>query len=388
MKKLAITLGALFFSLQVWAQQKDLPTAYFQFGGYAKADVLVTTYFNGLPVEQSPIKDIHIPSAIPIGPRQTTHDTYFHAKESRIHFDAGGKIKGKSIRAYVELDFLLSKNGDERVSNSYNPRLREFYIEYDKLIAGQTWSNFMVLILPEDLDFIGAAEGMVFNRQPQVRLTLGSWRFSVENPQAFITPNDGGDFIAATGGIPDITARKDFNESWGTLSIATIIRSIRIRDAQNTLHFSPGLGLTIGSKINIGARDDLRVMATIGNGLGRYVGIAFVNAGVLEANSDIDLIGSLNGYVSYLHYWSENWKSSVNISGFRAQNNTALGGLDQNHSAWSVSGNLLYQVSPELLFGGEAMYGYRDQESEVSGSFLRIQFSAKYSFRYKSNIGN
>lgn len=388
MRKLIIFGFGLLISISAKAQEVELPTAYFEIGGYAKADALITTYFNGQPAPQSPIKDIHIPSAIPIGPLGATHDTYFHAKESRVHFDIGGKINGKQIRTYLEIDFLLSKAGDERVSNSYNPRLRELFIEYDNLIVGQTWSNFMVLILPDDLDFIGAAEGMVFNRQPQIRLTFGEWRFSLENPQAFITPNGGGDFIASTGGLPDITARKDFNESWGTLSIATIARTIRIRDDQNKLHFSPGFGLTLGSRIRTGQRNDLRFMFTAGNGLGRYVGIAFVNAGVLDSNYDINLIGSVNGYIAYLHHWTENWKSSFNISGFMAMNNTELGGFDQNRYAWSASGNLLYQVSPELLFGGEIMAGYRDQESLELGSFLRFQFSAKYNFRYRAYLAN
>jgi hypothetical protein len=366
--------------------QETTPTTYFQFAGYAKADALFTTYYNGQPAAESPIKDIHLPSAIPIGPARTTYDTYFHVKESRFNFEVGGKIKDKPIRAFVELDFLLSKAGDERVSNSYNPRLREFYIEYDKLIVGQTWSNFMILIIPEDLDFAGAAEGIIFNRQPQIRLTLGSWRFSIENPEFFLTPNGGGAFVASSGGIPDITLRKDFAGNWGSLSIAAIGRGVRLWDNNGERHLSTGFGITIGSKINIGQRDDLRIMATAGQGLGRYAAIGFVNAGVLDTNSDIELIGSLNGYISLLHYWSDNWKSSINVSAFTAQNNTVLGGLDQNRSAWSASCNLIYQLSPELLFGGEAMYGYRDQENGLSGSFMRLQFSAKYSFRYKSSI--
>ena len=386
MKKLILLGLSLMINSLVFSQEKDQPTAYFQFAGYAKADALFSIYYNGQPEIESPIKDIHLPSAIPIGANRTTYDTYFHAKESRFNFEVGGKIKGKTIRAFIELDFLLSKAGDERVSNSYNPRLREFYIEYDKIIIGQTWSNFMILILPDDLDFAGAAEGIIFNRQPQVRLTFGTWRFSLENPEFFLTPNGGGAFIASSGGVPDITIRKDFNGDWGTMSIAAIGRGVRLWDNQGERHLSTGYGLTIGTKLFIGERDDLRIMATTGNGLGRYAAIGFINAGALDTNNNIDLISSMNGYISYLHYWSENWKSSVNVSGFMAQNNASLGGSDQNRNAWSASANLLYQVSPELLFGGEVMYGYRDQESTTSGSFLRFQFSAKYSFNYKASL--
>lgn len=384
MKKIILLFWCLAPAL-VFAQENS-PTSYFQVGGYAKADGIFSIYYNGDPGPESPIKDIHLPSAIPIGNGNRIYDTYFHVKESRFNFDLGGTIKGKPIRAFVELDFLLSKAGDERVSNSYNPRLREFYIEYDNLIIGQTWSNFMILIIPEDLDFAGAAEGIVFNRQPQIKLTLGTWQFSLENPEAFLTPNGGGAYLQSSGSFPDATARKNFSGEWGTASVAGIVRTIRIWDAQGENHITPGFGISAGSRLNIGSRDDLRFMVTGGSGLGRYVALGFINAGILEQNSDIKLIPSFNAYVSYLHYWTENWKSSVNISGFTSSNDTGLSGVDVNKSAFSVSGNLIYQVTPELMFGGEAMYGYRNQESDVSGAFLRFQFSAKYSFKFRSEL--
>jgi len=386
MYKLLI-LPLLFIHVYVIAQTEENPTVYFNFGGYAKADFLFTQYNNGAPPPESPIKDIHLPSAIPIGNGIQTYDTYFHVKESRFNFDVGTTIKSKPIRIFIELDFLLSKAGDEKISNSYNPRLREFYIEYDKVIIGQTWSNFMILIIPEDLDFAGAAEGIVFNRQPQIRVTLGTWQFSLENPESFLTPFQGGAPVASSGGFPDITARKNFKGDWGTVSIAAIGRGIRLYDAQGDRHLSTGYGLTTGGKINIGQRDDLRLMYTAGYGLGRYIAIGFISAGTLDTADDIHLTSSMNFYISYLHYWSDHWKSSVNISVLDSYKDTALSGEDVNKSAWSVSGNLLYNVTPELMFGGEAMYGYRDQESGVNGAFTRVQLSAKYSFNFRSYMG-
>ena len=71
----------------------------------------------------------------------------FHAKESRFHFDVTRKLdNGKTLKAYVELDFLLSGQGDERISNSFNPRLRQFYFSYGKWLLGQTWSTFQIAV--------------------------------------------------------------------------------------------------------------------------------------------------------------------------------------------------------------------------------------------------
>lgn len=375
----------IFIQTLVFAQtEQSKLEVYFKFGGYAKADFLFSQYNNGSVAVGSPLQDIHLPSAIPIGNGIQTYDTYFHVKESRFNFDVGSTIKNKPIRVFMELDFLLSKAGDEKISNSYNPRLREFYIEFDKIIIGQTWSNFMILIIPEDLDFAGAAEGIVFNRQPQVRITFGTWQFSLENPESFLTPYQGGTPMVSSGGFPDITARKNFKGDWGTVSIAGIGRGVRIYDAQGDRHLSTAYGITVGGKIKIGKRDDLRLMYTAGYGLGRYIAIGFIPAGTLDATNKIDLVSSMNYYVSYLHHWGDHWMSSVNISVLESDRDTALSGIDVNKSAWSASGNLIYNVTPELYFGGEVMYGYRDQESGVNGSFTRVQLSAKYKFNFRT----
>ena len=369
----------IFFSLSVLSQEEKKETT-IKFAGFAKLDMMFSNYFNGKPGAESPIKDIHLPSSIPVGDRFDVYDTYFHVKESRLLFDVESSILGKRIYAYAEMDFLLSKAGDERVSNSYNPRLRHFYFEWGNFLFGQTWSTFMVVIIPEDLDFAGAAEGIVFNRQPQFRYTHKTWQFSLENPEVTLTPYRGGSFLTSSGGFPDLIARKNFQLDKGNISIAGIVRGMRYYDGDNKRHFNHGLGLTTGGKFTIGENDDIRFVATIGKGLGRYIALAFLNAAVLDENNDLHTINSLNGYVAYLHHWNDQFMSSFNVSALIANNDVALTGNDANKSAWSASGNVIYKPAPPLLFGVETMYGYRELESGTNGAFFRIQFSAKYNF--------
>ncbi len=344
--------------------------------------MMFTNYRNGTPNEESPIQDIHLPSVIPVGDRFNVYDTHFHVKESRLYFDVESSLSGKRVHAYAEMDFLLSKAGDERVSNSYNPRLRQFYFEWGDFLFGQTWSTFMIVILPEDLDFTGAAEGIAFNRQPQFRYTYKTWQFSIENPKLTITPYRGGNFITSSGGFPDIIARKNFTLENGKISLAGIVRGLRYYDEDKVKHFTHGLGFTTGGKFKIGEKDDIRFMGTIGRGLGRYIALAFLNAVVLDENNNLTAINSLNGFVAYLHYWNERFMSSFNISALIANNDAALTGNQVNKSAWSASGNLIFKPAPPLLFGVEYMYGYRELESGTNGAFHRIQFSAKYNFQF------
>ncbi len=61
---------------------------------------------------------------------------------------------------------MLSGQGDERVSNSYAPRVRHAFFTYNNWLFGQTWMTFFnVGALPENLDFVGPAESTVFGRQ-------------------------------------------------------------------------------------------------------------------------------------------------------------------------------------------------------------------------------
>jgi hypothetical protein len=159
----------------------------------------------------------------------------------------------------------------------------------------------------------------------------------------------------------------------------------RFYDDQNERHGVLGFGVTGGGKIKVGKKDDIRFVATYGNGLGRYVAFQFVTAAVPDEDNDLTTINSYNGYIAYLHYWNDRFRSSVNGSYFMAENDTELTGDEVNKTAFSVSANLIYQPAPEFLMGIEMMYGYRELENEVNGDFTRLQLSAKYLFNYDSD---
>lgn len=375
-------LGLLGYTVE--AQEEKKPETVLTIGGFAKMDFMVSVFEGGEPTDpESPLRDIHLPSAIPIGGEQA-FDTHMHVKESRFYLDFSSELLGKHVNAYFEMDFLLSAAGDARVSNSYNPRIRHFYFNYGNWTFGQTWSTFMVVIIPDDLDFAGAAEGIVFNRQPQVRYTAGNWQFSLELPETTITPNGGGTFVTSSGGLPDAVIRRNFTGDWGHAGLSAIARNLRYYDPVGDRRTAMGFGVTGGAKIKVGARDDIRVSATYGNGLGRYLALAFLNSAVINDNGDLETINSLNGFVSYLHYWNDNWKSSVNYSFMEAQNPVEFTGVGANKTAWSASANLIYSPVPQLYFGGELMYGYRGLEDEIGDGFYRLQFSARYLFKYST----
>jgi hypothetical protein len=358
----------------------------FKYGGYVKFDAMYSYYNNGVPEALSPIRDFHIPGLVPVGDIDKNYTLDFHVKESRFNFQTLTTFdNGRTLRGFVELDFLLSVGGDERVSNSFNPRLRHAYFTTGPWLFGQTWMTFMIVILPDDLDFIGTPDGVIFGRQPQVRYTRGPWQFSLENPEMTVTHPVLGRVVTGSSGLPDVVARRNFEGAWGKAGAAAIVRQLRYVD--DTFAFDDremGFGLTLGSEIKVG-QDDLKFQATVGSGLGRYIGLNFVNAAVIDTiNGQLKTIDEVAGYVAYRHFWNERWRTTVDAAAFYGDYPEVARGSALNRDAQSYSANLLYSPVPNWTVGVEWFHARRRLDNGTDGWYQRLQFSARWDFGYLS----
>ncbi|MFW6339485.1 MAG: hypothetical protein ACOC0Q_01310 [Wenzhouxiangella sp.] len=117
-----------------------------------------------------------------------------------------------------------------------------------------------------------------------------------------------------------------------------------------------------------------------GPGIGRYLGLNTANDAVLDAGGDLEAIDAYGGFVSYRHFWSDQWRSNFTLSAFRADNDTNLSGFGVTETAESAHVNLIYQANSRLRFGAEYIYGRREVESGASGNMNRLQFSTIYAF--------
>jgi hypothetical protein len=335
----------------------------------------------------SPLRDFHLPGQIPVGDLDQHFDLDYHVKESRFNFDVKTQILGKDIHGFIEMDFLMSKAGDEKVSNSFNPRLRHAYFEWDRMLVGQTWSTFMVVVVPDEIDFAGAMDGLVFIRQPQIRYKAGSWWFALENPETTITEyQETTPVITESEILPDVVVRRNFQGEWGNWSLAAIGRTLHKKDSVTNSAFA--YGVTTGGKLLVGQRNDLRIMLTFGQGLGRYLAGAFVSGAVRNADLSLNPTTTLSGYIAYNHFWAEKLSSSFSVAAFNAFQDDVIAGADINKSSYSLSGNLKWDPVPKLRLGVEYMYGYRELLSGMNGSFHRIQFAFKYVFGYHNAVAD
>jgi hypothetical protein len=354
----------------------------YKFGGYVKLDSIFTDYSSGSYAGAG--RDFYIPATTPVGNGDGESYMDFHAKESRINFSSTHNLdNGAKMRTFFEMDFHLSGQGDERISNSYAPRVRHAFFTYNKWLFGQTWMTFFnVGALPENLDFVGPAESTLFGRQAMIRYTTGNWQFAAENPETTITPYGGGGRIVADDNqMPDLVARYNLSGDWGNFTVAGIVRELAYDNPAAGIDSSDtGYGISLSGKFMVGAKDDFRWMVSTGKGLGRYSGLNTANGAVLDANNELHAIDQTGVFGSYRHFWSDKLRSNLTLGYLTVDNDTDLTGMGVTEKASSVHVNLIYSPVPKMDFGIEYLHANREVESGADGDMDRIQFSAKYAY--------
>lgn len=365
------------------------PGTSFLFTGFLKVDGMWSDTSDGELAESNPARDFYVPGGTPVGGAdEGSPDFDAHAKQSRIILGTDTVLDGgDKLLTRFEIDFFGSALGDQRITNTYAPVLRHAYVQWRHWLVGQTWSNFQdPAALVDSVDFIGATDGTVFVRQPQVRYTRGGFSFAVENPETTITP-----YLGGTGGnqrittddssLPDLTARYTWKGGWGHVSVAGLARELKYQTTgTNAIDDSTwSMSGSLSGKFNLGKSDDIRYMLLAGN-LGRYVALNFANDAVLDADGNLDSIDGVAGYVAWRHVWSPKWRTNLYYALQEYDNPASLTGGLVNKSSSSFTGNLWYSPLPKLDIGAEFRHAIRELENGDDGTLDRLQLTTKYSF--------
>jgi hypothetical protein len=352
-------------------------------GGYVKLDALYTSYSEGPYTSAADYgRDFYVPSTTPVSRPGSGSQSYFdmHARQSRVHLATDSNVNGKKLKSYIEIDFMVLSPDNERVSNSYAPRLRHAFIEYDNWLFGQTWSTFQnVASLPETVDFIGNTDAGIFVRQPQIRYTHENWQFSIENPETTVTPNGGGDRITTNDNtLPDFVGRYNYKQGDLSLVGALLLRQLTM-DQGGVDDTEMSYGISITGKLMVG-KDDIRFGLNTGSGMGRYIGLNVSNGAVIDNNNNLEAIDSMGLFASFRHLWNDKWRSNFTYSRIDIDNDTTLTGGGATESTASMRANLLFNWAKNLTLGGELALANREIESGADGDMTRLQFMAMYKF--------
>jgi len=352
----------------------------FSYGGYVKFDATMSTYSDGDIAAANLGRDFYVPSSTPVsaGGGEETSSFDMHAKTSRFNFTTNTDFgDGVKVKSFVELDFLGSAQGNELVSNSYSPRLRHAFIQTGNLLVGQTWSTFMnVGALPETVDFLGVSDGTVFNRQAQVRYTMGDFQFSLENPETWLDTTGASDMAATDdAGLPDIVVRYNLKAGDHAFSVAAINRQLALQDGAGADETANAVGFSVSGKIMIG-KDDLKFAYNQGV-LGRYVGLGAVSDAVL-VNGELETNEVTAAFVAYRHHWSDKLRSTLAYSMLDADLDDAV--TSDTESTNSVRVNLMYSPVKKLTYGVEYSQATHENVNDAEGDLTRLQFTTKYAF--------
>ena len=375
-------LAILAVSGSAWADNHE-PTTTYKFGGYVKFDAMFSDYSEGTPSGNSLMRQFYYAPQIPVaGEFADSSDmtTDFQARESRLNFRVDHKTAGgHSVTAFLEMDFFTDPDGNEVVSNSYQPRLRHAFITYDKWTFGQTWSTVQdVAALPEALDFVGPAESTTFIRQSMIRYTTGNLELAVENPQTFVS---GGTRDLST--VPDLIGRYTFKfgDKGSYLKVAGLYRSLKIQapGVGESQIDEAGYGVSASTKIMFGNGADLRAMVSVGDGVGRYIGLGFVPDGYVDGSS-IATADVVAAFVALRIPFGNGWRTNIMYGTTDIDYDNDIDAVGLNDTGSSFHLNLIKNVLPKLDVGGEVIWAEREEIGGADGDFTRFMLSAKYAF--------
>ncbi len=381
----ALTGGLLLLATALPSSANVLGNTTVKFNGYIKLDAMSSSYSDGTIASGSIGRDFYVPGLTPVNGVKEGAQVDAHIKQTRFRFTAQSKLDdGESITGVLEFDFQATPDGNERVSNSYQPRIRHAFLKYQNWLMGQTWSTFQdVKVLPESVDFVGATEATIFVRQAQIRYSINGFDIALENPESTLTPfQGGGRIVSDDNAIPDLVLRYTHTADWGHFAIAGLLRQLEYVNKQNGNDIDDSVGsygLSLTSKIKLG-KDDIRLMFNWGSGLGRYLGLNTANGAVLNANNSLKAIDSIGYAIAYRHWWNAKWRSNIIYSAINIDNPIAITGLGVTEQTYSARINLMHSPNKSLTFGGEYAFAKRELESGADGDMNRIQFTAKYAF--------
>lgn len=323
-----------------------------------------------------------------------THDrTRLTARDSRVLTDVrlpAGPLGG--IRAYTEWDFLGSVPTNSQAQfNAYEPRMRHLFLEVGpgvgswSFLAGQTWSAFNDVSSYADI-YNGLIFGAVFVREPQFRLTKWFGRkwsvaVSLENPDGDVSGATGAQANEQFDALPDVVVTTRTEQSWGRLQAGLLLRQIEETSPADR-RFAWGMNLSGTIPIKSLGRDNARFQVNYGNGIGRYIGeLGPGFDGIVRpgGKDGFALIKTFAGNVSYKHFWSDRFASSLALSEVLLDNpiDATATALKRTRTA---TGTLVFTPADSLEFGIEFTLADKQTKDGESVSRPFSRFVTRFNF--------
>jgi hypothetical protein len=394
-KAVSIALLSVGASAAVHAADADKS---FDIYGFAEADAIYD--FGRMNPDWD---DAYRPSKIanPEGEYGSDGQASVSVKQSR--FGVKGTMPTAEGRDPITFKFEFDLFGVGSDAGQTTFRLRHAYGEWGSLLAGQTNSIFMDIdVFPNVIDYWGP-DGMVFWRNVQIRWTPwktehSSFAIGIEEPSNDVDPGQIREFDPALGEniqsdekVPNLAAHWKTSGDWGHVQVAGILRDLGY-DTKGTQNNKPkgsvtGWGVNLSGSINVFEKDKILLQVVYGDGIASYMndgGMDLAPQGRLPTETDPGNAHAkavpLTGIVAYYdHYWNDKFSTSFGYS-TTFVDNTNLQSPGTYKSGQYASANLLYTPVPNVMVGGEVLWGDLEELQGDTQDDVRVQFSVKYSW--------
>lgn len=339
----------------------------FQLGGFARLDLIHDFH---------PIGDRYefVTTSIPTD-GSTGQRTTVSARQTRFNLDV--LHAGNSLHLFAEGDFF-GDGGDFR--------LRHAYGELHGVMIGQNWSTFQdASIMPATLDYEGPV-GMVFVRQPQLRLTMSPGDlFDLSIAIEDASQSDSNIDIPFAGAddhrLPDLVARLRYEMPAGHVQVASLLREVGFQSNIGVSQRVSGWGVSVSGALLPREPDRFYAQLAFGEGFARYIedldGIS--SDAALDANGHLVALSTIGAFVGWNHRWTECFQSNL-VYGFARVSNSAGQAANAFHQSQYVSGNVIWSPFTNLDLGCEALWGNRQDKSRADGEAVRLQFTTTFRF--------
>jgi len=316
-------------------------------------------------------------------------ETVFSVRQTAISFKGFVPTQAGQLKTDLSLD-LFNVGG---ANTGF--RLLHAWAEIGAFGVGQYETLFMNLdLFPNTIDYWGPS-GMIFVRNPQVRYTpyrtdSARLAFSLEAPNSAV---DTGKFALAGLGTgitgwtkyPDLVGKYSMNGGWGFFDLGGLVRSVGYKNTTaadgEPSGAKTGWGVTADGAVNVFGKDRVVTQVTYGEGIASYfndggVDLAPAGGGV---GSGAQLVKSIGMMLYYDHYWSGQWSSSIGYSQHH-QDNTGGQAFNAFKTGSYASTNLLWTPAKNVMWGGELLWGKKEQMDGGSGHDTRVQFTGQFKF--------
>ena len=301
------------------------------------------------------------------------------------HFGADAQQSRLGVKVKHDNGAAITVEGDFRGGTL---RIRHAYGEYNGLMAGRNWSNFLSFVgnTPTlDFDSLAGTAGSQ-DRAEQVRYTTGPLSFSVENPssQGVIDGTVAGPSTRTSA--PALTARIQDSADALSYSAAALVSQVTVDDGTND---DSAMGFAVFGAASFALSDMISVQGAINytDGANGYLwrsGSNYYGPSAYVDGNSLETIEGVGGSVGV----------SLALGGGRSINlgyGTTMLDLDDAVAAGATTNaapesnqnvllNYMWTPVQNVMMGVE--YGYLEQET-VGGNTTeanRVMFATQYNF--------